>query len=237
MSFEYTIPNLAGNDIVALSTTNAVPGNDINGLLYLPELDTRGTCHDKLYDLVPRNTTTQSNLPNGDAFWTWVAVAPWISPECFLEFLHAAEDDDLRAFIFYLPDNSTTVPDPKDPRWLTSDGKWRSWARFPVYAISGYNGAILTDALSRYSGNLTDVPYGHMLANEFPLQSYVRLAASLTIGKYLDQLLNYQLLIQTRRKKHSTKSLGVLTSSLRHSSSHHRIYINWLSLASTKAKN
>jgi len=86
--------------------------------------------------------------------------------------------------MFYIPDNGTDVRGSKDLIWSTLDPKWKSWARFPVYAISGYSGGILVNALSQYSGNLTSVPYGHTLANEFPPESYVRLAAFISVGMY-----------------------------------------------------
>lgn len=151
--------------------------------MYLPEIDPPSPCRQTVYDYVPRNTTTQANLPQSDDFWTWIGVAPWISPNCTLAFLNSARDDSIRALLFYIPNNATFAPDQDDPIWDLGDGgKWKSWARFPVYAISGQSGFTLIQAMSEYSGNLTSVPNGHTLADEFPPTAYVRLAGLITIG-------------------------------------------------------
>jgi hypothetical protein len=176
ISFNY----LASETLTTLSSNNAVPGQDISGLLYLPVLDPFMQCNDVIYNYVPLNTTTQKNLPTSDSFWTWIAVAPWISSQCAHNFLQAAVNDDLRAFVFYIPDNSTEVPDADDPVWdLKDEGKYKKNSRFPIYAISGSSGNKLINAMAQHSGNLTDVPFGHELANEFPPQAYVRLAGNI----------------------------------------------------------
>jgi hypothetical protein len=40
------------------------------------------------------------------------------------------------------------------------------------------------DQLALYTGNLTSVPNGHELANEYPPSDYVRLAIQIDIGTY-----------------------------------------------------
>jgi hypothetical protein len=169
--------------VQTLSTTNATPGNDLTGLLYLPELEHGASCTSIIPKYVPENVTSQINLPlNGQL--AFLAIAPWISVPCTIQFLEAAHDDPLRAFIFYLPDNGTSPPPSGDPAWSLQDGgKWRSWAKFPVYAISGKDGSTLMQNMARYSGNLTNVPYGHTLADEYAPNYYVRLAGAISVGQ------------------------------------------------------
>jgi hypothetical protein len=171
--------------VQTLSTTNASPGNDLTGLLYLPELDAGDSCIPIVSKYVPANVTSQINLPlNGQL--AFLAIAPWISVSCTTQFLVAAHDDPLRAFIFYLPDNGTSPPPSDDPAWSLNDGgKWRTWAKFPVYAISGMDGYTLMQNMARYSGNLTNVPYGHSLADEYAPDYYVRLAGAISVGQCL----------------------------------------------------
>jgi hypothetical protein len=171
--------------VQTLSTTNASPGNDLTGLLYLPELDSSDSCIPIIQKYVPQNVTSQINLPlNGQL--AFLAIAPWISVDCTTQFLEAAHDDPLRAFIFYLPDNSTSPPPSDDPVWSLNDGgKWRTWAKFPVYAISGMDGFTLMQNMAHYSGNLTNVPYGHSLADEYAPDYYVRLAGAISVGQCL----------------------------------------------------
>ena len=159
---------LRGN-VQTLSTTNASPGNDLTGLLYLPELDPGDSCLSLIPKYVPENVTSQINLPlNGQL--AFLAIAPWISVPCTIQFLQAAHDDPLRAFVFYLPDNGTSPPPPEDPAWSLNDGgRWRSWAKFPVYAISGMDGfcTLMQSTWPATRAIFTNVPYGHSLADEY----------------------------------------------------------------------
>jgi hypothetical protein len=151
-------------------------------LLYLPELDPGSTCENEIFKYVPSNATSQVHLPM-DAQFAFLAVAPWISSTCTSEFLYAARDDPLRAFIFFLPDDSHDVPGANDPKWSLGDGgKWKKSNKFPVYAISGKDGGKVLRNMGLYSGNLTNVPFGHVLADEFPPSAYVRLAGSISMG-------------------------------------------------------
>jgi hypothetical protein len=156
---------------------------DLTGLLYLPELDPGSSCEDEIFKYVPRNSTSQVHLPM-DAQLTFLAVAPWISTVCTTEFLYAARDDPLRAFIFFLPDDDSVVPKSDDDRWSLGDGgKWKKDNKFPVFAISGQSGGTILRNMALYSGNLTNVPYGHVLADEFPPTAYVRLAGNISMGR------------------------------------------------------
>jgi len=160
----------------------------LTGLLYLPELDEGSSCENTIDQYVPENATSQVHLPVGSQFG-FLAVAPWISVTCTQEFLSAARDDPLRAFIFFLPNNDTLVPPANDPQWSLGDGdKWKKNTKFPVYAIAGSSGGTILRQMARYSGNLTNVPNGQMLADEFPPNAYVRLAGSIALGKQFCKL-------------------------------------------------
>jgi hypothetical protein len=157
----------------------------LTGLLYLPLLDPGSSCQNLIYNYVSQNTTTQNNLPNNGQF-AFLAIAPWINPTCTAQFLYAARDDSLRAFIFYLPDDDTQAPGADADVWNLGDGgAWKSHTKFPVYTIDGRSGAAIMHQLSLYSGNLTTVPNGQLLASEFPPTFYVRLAGTIQIGEYI----------------------------------------------------
>ena len=96
-----------------------------------------------------------------------------------LKYLNAVQDDPVRGFLFFLPDNSTETPPTDDSTtWnLGDDGQWKNDYRFPVYAIPGSGGDILMRASAQYSGNMTDVPHGHALTEVYDSRDYVRLFA------------------------------------------------------------
>jgi hypothetical protein len=179
VSFRYDAPG----PVVTLSSTDANPKSDISGLLYLPQLDPGSSCEPILGNYVPQNATSQVHLPVGTQHG-FLAIAPWISTVCTKDFLWAARDDPLRAFVFFLPNQDTTVPLSNDAAWDLGDGgKWKKNAKFPVYVISGASGNLILNEMALYSGNLTTVPFGQMLADEFPPNAYVRLAGTISLGK------------------------------------------------------
>lgn len=166
--------------IRTLSTTDASAGTDISGLLYTPVPDTQACPQWSQYASV---NASKAVLPRAN--FGFVALAPWINPSCTLAYLAAVQQDPIRSFIFYLTDNSTTAPPlANDPTWgLNDGGKWKSSNKFPVYAIPSASGNQIMSQLALYTGNLTSVPNGHELANEFPPSDYVRLAIEIDIGK------------------------------------------------------
>ncbi|KIW08607.1 uncharacterized protein PV09_00566 [Verruconis gallopava] len=177
-SLSYSLAE-AGN-IRTLSTTGATPGHDIDGLLYTPTLP-HGTCP-QASSVIPRNATRETNLPK-DTDIFWVALAPWINANCTLEYLAAVRGTSAQAFMFYLLDNGTQIPPvADDPVWSLGDGgRWKTTNKLPVYAISSMIGQTVMRNLANYSGNLTTVPNGHELANEWPSMDYIRLAVELDI--------------------------------------------------------
>lgn len=177
--------------ISTLSTNSAVPGQDVTGLIYTPDLLPSDPCVRASAPYVPANVTRQGSLPNTD--YDLVAVAPWISPACTLSYLQAARQDPVRGFLFYTPDNGTnTPPSAQDPTWDLGDGgAWESANPFPVYAIPGATGRLLMLESSMYSGNLTGVPFGHQLASSgYDPRDYVRLYIDIGTGQSSTSLLS-----------------------------------------------
>ncbi|KAK3049617.1 hypothetical protein LTR09_009038 [Extremus antarcticus] len=168
---------------VTLSTTNANPGSDLTGLLYYPDLPPNDACNDAAAPYVPKNVTRRSNLPV--AGYDVIAVAPWLSPDCVQKYLRSARRTGGRAFIFFLPDNSTMpVPGSDDPTWALGDGEnWKRENPYPVYAIPGTTGNELLYQSSLYSGNVTDVPHGQLLTETgVDPRNYVRLFVDISTG-------------------------------------------------------
>ncbi|RDI81120.1 hypothetical protein Vi05172_g8999 [Venturia inaequalis] len=168
------------NKIRTLSATSSTAGSDIDGLLYVPIID-NPNCNIST-SLVPQNVTKTANLP-GHSSISLIAIAPWISAECTLAYLAAVQRDAIRSFLFFIPDGGTTQPPvPNDPQWTLNDGgRWKTTNKFSVYAIPGATGAALMQQLSHYSGNVTTVPNGHELANEYEPSDYIRLAAEVNL--------------------------------------------------------
>lgn len=169
------------NKIRTLSATTSIPGNDIDGLLYVPVIQ-NPLCNVST-TLIPHNVTMATNLP-AHASISMIAIAPWISAECTLSYLAAVQKDSIRSFLFFIPDDGTDQPPvPNDPQWTLNDGgRWKTTNRFSVYAIPGATGAALMQQLAQYSGNVTTVPNGHQLANEYPPSDYIRLAAEVNLA-------------------------------------------------------
>jgi hypothetical protein len=88
--------------------------------------------------------------------------------------------------MFYLTDNGTSIPPTaNDVVWGLGDGgRWKSANRFPVYAIPSRTGQTIMSHLAEYSGNVTDVPNGHALANDWPSMDYIRLAVELDVRMF-----------------------------------------------------
>ena len=170
------------DNIRTLSTNTVSRGDDINGLLYVPDLQPSDPCRDLLKPFVPSNVTRQVNLPPTD--YVLIALAPWISADCTLSYLEAARLDPVRAFLFYLTDHATSQPPlANDAKWgLHDGGQWKSDNRYPVYAIPGRAGDIMMNKLSRYSGNITDVQNGSQLSQIYDPRDFARLYTEISTG-------------------------------------------------------
>lgn len=86
--------------------------------------------------------------------------------------------------MFYLPDNQTTMPPMADDGvWDLGDGgSWKSQNKYPVYALPGASGALLMQQSALYSGNMTNVPFGHQLTEIYDPRDYVRLYVDINTG-------------------------------------------------------
>jgi len=170
------------HDLRTLSTPVADRDGSIAGFLYVPDLVGHDDCYLLSQEFCPANVTRKANLPPTD--FSLVALAPWINAECTLSYLASARTDGSRAFLFFLPNTTTSPPAAESPVWNLGDGgAWKSRNHFPVYAITGTAGSQLMHQLSLYSGNMTNVPYGHEIS-ELPgvdFRDYVRIYTQLTI--------------------------------------------------------
>lgn len=117
-----------------------------------------------------------------------IAIAPWISADCTAAYFESARGDaNVRAFVLYLIDNGTAIPPLANSAvWSLKDGgRWKSTNKYPVYAIPSLSGQAIMKRLADYSGNVTAVPNGHELANQYPPSDYIRLAAEIDIGELM----------------------------------------------------
>ncbi|KAJ9646320.1 hypothetical protein H2199_002369 [Coniosporium tulheliwenetii] len=178
VSFRY--PTISEISIRTLSTNDSPMGANIYGLLYVPDIPSE-SCRNASARYVPENVTRRANLPGYNRYFL-TALVPWFSPECMLEYLRAADQDDVASMITYLADenmNSTMQPPPmRDSRWDLGDGgQWKGASRYPVFAIPGSIGYTLMQQTAAYSGNLSSVPHGDELIRTYPRADHARLYA------------------------------------------------------------
>ncbi|KAH8597570.1 hypothetical protein B0O99DRAFT_507957 [Bisporella sp. PMI_857] len=174
---------LEHDELQTLSAHNTALDGQIDGFLYVPDLNRNDACYNLSQTYFPQNVTRQANLPASD--FKLVALAPWINMDCTLSYMKAARSNPVRAFLFYLPDNTTIQPPPKDsPVWnLEDDGSWKAANSYPVYAIPSDTGSQLMYQLSLYSGNMTSVPNGHAISamSGVDPRDYVRLYTQIRV--------------------------------------------------------
>ena len=86
--------------------------------------------------------------------------------------------------IVFQPGNSSAVPpSPDDPSWSLNDAdQWKATNKFPVYAVPGFYGGLITYYLGQYSGNMTDVPYGPQLVELYDPRDLTRLFTNIVAG-------------------------------------------------------
>ncbi|GAM91619.1 hypothetical protein ANO11243_096710 [Dothideomycetidae sp. 11243] len=157
-------------------------GPSPNGVLYVPNLNTSDPCANASSPYVPQNVTRAANFPIGGL--AKVALAPWLSPECVESYLSSARQDQVQAFIFFLPSQGNTAPpSAADPAWSLNDGgRWKSDNGYPVYAVSTDIGQTLMRELSLYSGNISSAPNASLLTTQFEPHGYVRLVATVNLS-------------------------------------------------------
>ncbi|KAI9794040.1 MAG: hypothetical protein M1816_006665 [Peltula sp. TS41687] len=191
---ELSFRQIISNNIRTLSTNGVSSKDEITGFLYVPDLDSSDPCSGTSASYLSTNVTRKANLPSMDH--DVIAIAPWISADCTLSYLAAAQRDSARAFIAYPTDHSSDRPPAiSDAFWGLGDGgQWKSKNEFPVYAIPGRRGDGLISSLAHYSGNMTDVEHGHELAEIFDSSGYARLYTDIETN-YGDSLPNLWMLL------------------------------------------
>ncbi|KAF7537695.1 hypothetical protein G7054_g3500 [Neopestalotiopsis clavispora] len=173
------------DNITTLSTNYAPSDGTIQGLLYVPDIDPDDECSKRANAYIPYNATRQSNLP--PTSYNLVALAPWIDANCTKALLASTRADQLRAFLFYLPNGDTSQPPASDDAtWHLDDDDSNSWMskyKYPIYVIPGASGQEMMHELSLYSGNLTQVPYGANISELYHPNSadYVRIWTQLHV--------------------------------------------------------
>lgn len=171
-------------NITTLTTTNIQTRNGvINGLLYVPDIPQSNPCHEQQYEFIPRNVTTQAQLP--PTTYNLIALAPWFNTSCTQAYLASARLDPIRGFIFYRPNNSTREPQGVNtPVWnLGDDNVWQTENHFPVFAVPGSEGLKMMEQLSFYSGGPTEIPNAEAMAiaHDPVDEAFIRVFTELTI--------------------------------------------------------
>ncbi|KAF2846901.1 hypothetical protein T440DRAFT_457389 [Plenodomus tracheiphilus IPT5] len=174
LGFSYRILS----NIQTLSTKGVDAGTDPYGILYVPDLRTDG-CKEQERQHVPDNATRLSNLPDGKNY-ALIAVAPWYSAQCTIEYFTAARETTTKAFFTYQPGFTNAKPPVlNDASWNLQDGgSWQTANSFPTYAVSSNTGSNIMHQLEQYSGNVSNVPHGDELSRIYAPSEYVRLWAS-----------------------------------------------------------
>ncbi|KGO67113.1 Ribosomal protein L15e [Penicillium italicum] len=166
-------------------SSNSIPKDGlVSGLLFVPSLEPHDPCYDITASSVPLNVTRYEDV--SDFGYSLVGLAPWVTAECSLSFLSAAQKVGTHAMIFFQPsDNETGIPPgSNDSRWAINDGdKWRVDNNYPVYAISGPAGTTLINDLTWYSNSTTGDKRDNSTA-KFALQTETnRLFARIETGE------------------------------------------------------
>ncbi|KAL1954608.1 hypothetical protein VTO42DRAFT_903 [Malbranchea cinnamomea] len=171
LSFELEIQD----NIQTLKTLDKRYGRDIHAPLYVPEFAPDHPCFAETNPFIPGNVTRLSDLPGGVC--RFIALAPWVSSNCTMELMAMMREETTAAAFFYLPHHhSTDIPPAADsPVWNITEGvTWEFNDDFPIYAIPGPYGLELVRKLAAYSGNLSEVPYGHQLSKSYGPDTQVR---------------------------------------------------------------
>ncbi|KAJ5977002.1 hypothetical protein N7501_000344 [Penicillium viridicatum] len=166
-------------------SSNGIPKDGlVSGLLFVPSLEPHDPCYGITASSVPLNVTRYEDV--SDFGYSLVGLAPWVTAECSLSFLSAAQKVGTHAMIFFQPsDNDTSIPpDSNDSRWAINDGdKWRMDNNYPVYAIPGPAGTSLINDLTWYSSETPDDKRDNSTEN-FALQTKTnRLFARIETGE------------------------------------------------------
>ncbi|KAL3432997.1 hypothetical protein BDV09DRAFT_172827 [Aspergillus tetrazonus] len=145
---------LDGN-IQTLSAQHTPKDGPIEGLLFVPSLNSHDPCNNTTAPFIPANVTRHQDVTSFG--YHTIGLAPWITSNCSQSFLDAARRAGTEALMFFLPASDDTKPPPADDStWLLhGDSSWESENMYPVYAIPGPAGIALMKQLSWYSNNRT----------------------------------------------------------------------------------
>jgi len=172
------------DNLTTLASGYADAGNGvIQGLLYVPDLPGDGPCSALELAYVPKAAVRQVNLPPTN--YNLIALAPWFNASCSRSYLLSARLDPIKAFIFYQPVKSSDTPPPDDAIWNIDDGTaWKTQNHFPTFAVPGRVGAEMMTQLSRYSGNISSVPFGENISALYnpDASDYIRIWTQLTVS-------------------------------------------------------
>ncbi|KAL5120451.1 hypothetical protein ACEQ8H_001741 [Pleosporales sp. CAS-2024a] len=171
------------NDHFQTLSTKGGDGDDPYGLLYVPSLRS-DACTSEEQRHVPANATRLANLP-ADKNYALIALAPWFSAPCMLEYFAAARQSPTKAVLVYQPAQGDAQPPMlNDASWSLDDGgSWQRANTFPTYALSTATGETIMAQLALYSGDLADAPNGSQLAQTLAPTDYVRLWATVTTAQ------------------------------------------------------
>jgi hypothetical protein len=140
-------------------------------------------CPNDTISVIPSNVTRIDDLPATTRIPP-LAVAPWTSPDCVQAFLSVMRADAVSGAIFFLPGSGTAdPPSVNDPVWSLNDGgRWQGDNQFPIYALPGATGAFVLQQMALYAGNITSVPFGQQLAQEYNVHDSVKLLARIDVS-------------------------------------------------------
>lgn len=153
------------------------------GLLYVPTIVETDSCYNASQMYVPANVTRLADLPSDSQ--NLIAIAPWLNADCTLKYLAAARQGPLNGFLFFLPNQGlNTPPLANDQLWdLNDGGNWKKENPYPVYGVPTATGQMLLEQSALYSGNMTAVPFGHNLTEQYDSRDYVRLEVDINTSE------------------------------------------------------
>lgn len=173
-----------GNTTVLSTRFAPTTSSVIQGLLYVPDLPYGDVCVLETSPYVPLSAVRQADLPPTN--YHLIALAPWVNGRCSRAYLASARRSPVRAFLFYIPGNSSDSPPPADsPEWnIRGSNDWMARTGYPVYAVSGLVGEVMMQHLSLYSGDMNHVPFGQNISERFlsDPEDYLRIWTELSIS-------------------------------------------------------
>ncbi|KAH6853528.1 hypothetical protein B0I37DRAFT_409690 [Chaetomium sp. MPI-CAGE-AT-0009] len=176
--------HFAGNTTTLSARFAPVANGVISGLLFVPDLKFGDSCILETAAHVPLSIVRQANLPPMN--YHLIAIAPWVNGRCAEAYLNAARTAPVRAFLFYKPGTGSDSPPLADSsEWHIDDGhQWMTRTNWPVYALSGMVGEVMMQHLSLYSGNVTEVPFGHNISDRYSAdpEDYLRIWTELDLS-------------------------------------------------------